>query len=162
MATNPYAPPKADVADITEGRATPALWNPNAAANWSLLLSPVFGAVLHMKNWQALGEPRKASAAKVWVIAGVIVFVLLALLSAFLPGQKSMDGLSRVIAIALLFGWYFASARHQSAYVKARFGNTYPRKGWLKPLLLAVLAFLGFILSAGLIGLLFGLLSGRA
>ena len=96
------------------------------------------------------------------MIAGATIFVLLALSSAFLPDQKGMDGLARLIAIGLLFSWYFASARHQTAYVKARFGKTYPRKGWLKPLALAVLAFIGFVLAAGLGGLLFGVLFGRA
>jgi hypothetical protein len=51
MTTNLYAPPKAQVADIVQGEAAPALWNPGAAASWSLLLSPAFGAFLHMKNW---------------------------------------------------------------------------------------------------------------
>ena len=55
---NPYAPPTAAVADIGTATAAPRppLWNPGAAASWSLLLSPVFGAILHMKNWQAMGE----------------------------------------------------------------------------------------------------------
>ena len=64
MSTNPYAPPKAVVADIAPRQDSPPLWNPNAAANWSLLLSPAFGAFLHMKNWEELGEPAKAAASK--------------------------------------------------------------------------------------------------
>ena len=54
MTPNPYAPPKAEVADVGRTEVAPALWNPNAAASWSLLFSPAFGAFLHMKNWQAL------------------------------------------------------------------------------------------------------------
>ena len=50
MNPNPYAPPTARVDDVATGDAAPALWNPNAAANWSLLFSPAFGAWLHMKN----------------------------------------------------------------------------------------------------------------
>jgi hypothetical protein len=46
----------------SDADAAPALWNPNAAANWSLLFSPMFGAWLHMKNWAALGEPERAAA----------------------------------------------------------------------------------------------------
>jgi uncharacterized membrane protein YfcA len=162
MAVNPYAPPRSDVADVAHAEAIPALWNPNAAANWSLLFSPVFGAVLHMKNWQALGEPAKASAAKTWAVAVLAAFVALALLSAFLPEGKAMDGLSRAVAIGLLFAWYFSSARHQTAYVKERFGKSYPRRGWLKPLLLAVLGVLGFLLAMGVIGVMLGALFGGA
>jgi len=160
MASNPFAPPKAEVADVVPGRAVaPALWNPNAAANWSLLFSPVFGAFLQMKNWQALGEPAKASASKTWAAIGLIVFVALALASAFLP-ERPMDGISRAVAIGLLLSWYFASARQQTAYVKARFGSDYPRRGWLKPLFLAVLAVLGFVVALGLLGFLVGLVLG--
>ena len=57
---NPFAPPQAEVADVPTGEAAPALWNPNAASSWSLLFSPIFGAYLHMQNWQALGQPDKA------------------------------------------------------------------------------------------------------
>jgi hypothetical protein len=76
MTPNRYAPPTADVADIGRGQTAPALWNPNAAASWSVLFSPAFGAFLHMKNWQALGEPAKASAAKIWAIATLLVMVI--------------------------------------------------------------------------------------
>lgn len=70
---NPYAPPQAEVADIAGERNPPPLWNPNAAANWSLLFSPAFGAFLHMKNWQALGQPNKATSAKVWFVLSLVV-----------------------------------------------------------------------------------------
>ena len=160
MTSNPFAPPKSEVADVVPGRLAPALWNPNAAANWSLLFSPVFGAFLHMKNWEALGEPAKASTSKRWVVAGVGFFVVLALASAYFP-EKAMDGISRAAALGLLFGWYFASARQQTAYVKARFGKTYPRRGWAKPLFLALLAILGFVVVLGVLGFLIGLVLGR-
>jgi hypothetical protein len=159
MDLNPFAPPKAEVADVMPGVPAPALWNPNAAANWSLLFSPVFGAFLHMKNWEALGEPAKASASRRWAAAGVVVFVVLALASALLP-EKATDGISRAGAIGLLFAWYFASARQQTAFVKARFGKEYPRRGWTKPLLLAVVALLGFVVALGLLGFLIGLALG--
>ena len=130
VASNPFAPPKSEVADVIGGKVAPALWNPNAAANWSLLFSPIFGAFLHMKNWEELGEPDKAKASRQWVIAGIVVFVVLAL------------------------------ARHQTAYVKARFGKVYPRKGWSKPLALAVLGVLAFILALAALGFLLGLALG--
>jgi MFS family permease len=162
MSANPYAPPAAEVADVVQGEATPALWNPNAAANWSLLFSPIFGALLHMKNWQALGEPEKTDSSKRWAITVLVVFVVLALLGGLLPNEKAIDAVSRVIPIALLFGWYAASARHQTAYVKARFGQSYRRRGWLKPLLFAVLGMVGFVVALGLVGALLGLLFSRA
>ena len=34
---NPYAPPKAQVSDVAAEGAAPPIWNPNAAASWSLI-----------------------------------------------------------------------------------------------------------------------------
>jgi hypothetical protein len=85
MATNLYAPPKARLADVVQHEDAPALWNPGAAASWSVLLSPAFGAFLHMKNWEALGEPDKAAGAKKWVVIYLVTILGLAAVSAFLP-----------------------------------------------------------------------------
>ena len=38
-------------------RPIPSLYNPNVSANLCLLFSPIFSAILHAKNWQALGKP---------------------------------------------------------------------------------------------------------
>jgi hypothetical protein len=142
---NPYAPPKAEVADVGGELAPPSLWNPGAAANWSFLFSPVFGAYLHMKNWQALGEPAKASTAKVWVISSLVIIIGTSAASILMPANNVVGGLSRMIGFVLLIGWYASSGRSQMAYVKTRFGKDYPRQGWGKPLLFALLAFIGLI-----------------
>ena len=144
---NPFAPPRSEVADVVRGEASPSLWNPNAAARWSLLLTPAFGAFLHMKNWQALGEPGKAATSKTWLIVILFLFLVLglALLSGFMPEVKALDRLSSWASIALLLTWYFSSARSQVAFVAGRFGTNYPRRGWLKPISLALLAFVGVL-----------------
>ena len=43
----PPPPPPPAVASV-------ALWNPVAAAVWSIVLTPAFGAYLHAKNWETL------------------------------------------------------------------------------------------------------------
>jgi cation transporter-like permease len=115
---NPYAPPKAEVADPLPDGTWPTLWNPGAAANWSLLFSPAFGAFLHMKNWEALGEPGKASTAKTWIVLTLIVLAVGPVAAALLPDNKSIG------------------------------------RGWGKPILLAILALVGFLVYAVLITLL--------
>ena len=153
MDDNRYAPPKASVADMAEGRSAPALWNPNAAASWSLLFSPAFGAILQMKNWQRLGEPAKATTSKAWAIVSLAVLVLVLIASILLPDSKALDGVTRIVALGMLFGWYFSIGRQQASYVQARFGKSYPRRGWTKPLLLALLAFVAFMVVAVVIAL---------
>jgi hypothetical protein len=159
---NPYAPPKSEVADVHRGDPAPALWNPSAAANWSLLFSVVFGAVLHMKNWEALGEPEKAASSKKWAIGALVFFVAMILFSVFATNEKLADGLTKILGFALLLTWYFSSGRAQQRYVLAKFGKNYPRRGWLKPIGWALLAILGFIIVAGLIGGLIGYFYGGA
>lgn len=144
MHSNPYAPPKSEVADIQQTAVAPPLWNPNAAANWSLLFSPAFGAFLHMKNWQALGESTKASAAKTWAVVSLSLILGLSALSALAPTSSPFASMPRSVGLILLLTWYFTSAREQAKYVKEQFGKEYPRRGWAKPLLLALLVFLGF------------------
>jgi hypothetical protein len=152
---NPYAPPKSEVADVVRGEVAPSLWNANAAAGWSLLFSPAFGAFVHMKNWQALGEPTKASAAKTWGISSLVALGVVSVASALLPDSKAIDGLSRIAMLALLLSWYYTSGRPQAALIKARFGDRYPRRGWAKPLLLALAALAVFIAVMVAVGLAF-------
>jgi hypothetical protein len=149
---NLYAPPKSIVADVGHGGVSPAIWNPNSAANWSLLFSPAFGAYLHMKNWEALGEPVKASVAKRWVWVTLIALLGTTLAALLLPNPKSLDGVSRIVGLVLLLSWYFSSGRSQAEYVKSRYGTDYPRKGWGKPLLLGCLALIGFLVFIFLVG----------
>jgi hypothetical protein len=150
---NLYAPPKSKVADIGRDGVSPAIWNPNSAANWSLLFSPAFGAYLHMKNWEALDEPAKASVAKVWVFVTLLVFAGIPVAAAFLPNPRSLDGVSRTVGFVLLLSWYFSSGRSQAEYVKSRYGKDYPRRNWGKPLLLACLVLVGFIVFIVVVGL---------
>ena len=153
MTENLYAPPKSKVADMGHDGVSPAIWNPNSAANWSLLFSPAFGAYLHMKNWEALGEPVKASAAKVWVLVTLLTLAGITLAAALLPNPRSLDGVSRALGLVLLLSWYFSSGRSQAEYVKSRYGKDYQRRNWGKPLLLGCLALLGFGVFIFIVGL---------
>lgn len=121
--------------------ANVSLWNPNAAANWSLLFSPVFGAWLHAKNWIVLGDEKKAKQSMYWVYGGIAVLIL----SILLPDQ-----IGKVIGVGYLLAWYFSSAKQQVKHVKQDLNNAYERKGWAKPLGIAIAILLTFILVAGI------------
>ncbi len=134
----PYASPKAVVADVFEGGAAPALWNPIAAGAWSILFTPVFGAFLHMQNWKALGQPEKATASKWWML-GTIAFIVAAMIcDLFIPPSKTIDNVSGFGGLALLLVWVTTMGKSQHRYVAERFGKTYPRRGWAIPLLIAL------------------------
>lgn len=154
---NPYAPPKAQVTDVAaEGPAQP-IWNPNAAASWSLLFSPAFGSFLQMLNWRALGQPQKADDARGWFIVSLAMLVVYVLIGVLAPDPKAADAISRAVGFGYLLVWYFAAGREQAKYVKEKWGKDYARRGWGKPLLIAIGAFVGYFLVAVLIGVAIGL-----
>lgn len=155
-AENPFAPPKADVADVGTHLAAPPLWNPNAAAAWSLFLSPLFGAFIHMKNWEAMGEARKAATSRTWAGAS-LAFLVLAVLSVTLPDSGKLDLVFQGGGLVLLIAWYYGSGKAQNAFVLARYGHDYPRKGWARPLLLALAAMAAFTVLAVIVVLALGL-----
>jgi hypothetical protein len=111
----------------------PVLWNPNAAACWSLLLTPAFGAFLHAKNADTLGRPEEAKANRTWFYASLIYlgFILLGIFLPFIP-----DGIFRGAGIGLLVGWYVTLGKKQIQYVKQTSQDSYQRRTWAKPLLI--------------------------
>lgn len=142
---NPYAPPQAPVDRIA---AAPALWNPGVAAALSLLFSPVFGALVHMKNWNTLGEPRKAARARLWAIGSLAFLLATSFLAAAANDSRYFDLTGRLSGFALLAAWYFASAREQQAHVAARFGDAYPRRRWARPIVYALLCGMVYVVAS--------------
>lgn len=116
----------------------PQLWNPNAAGFWSLLLSPIFGAWLHAKNWRQLGLPDKAKQSMLWVYASVALVVMAVLFSDVNPS------LFQVTYGGLLLVWWMKSGNEQYRYVSERCPD-YDNKGWSTPLSLAGFVVFGLV-----------------
>jgi hypothetical protein len=116
----------------------PALWNPNAAAGWSLLFSPAFGAYLHARNADAMGRADEAKANRAWFYV-TIAYSAFALLP--IPGIPEV--LFTFAPIGLLLGWYFGTGKTQVRYVKGTWRGGYERKSWKKPLIIALGCMIG-------------------
>jgi hypothetical protein len=110
-----------------------ALWNPKAAAYWSLLFTPAFGAFLHAQNADVMGRVKEARANRVWFYIS-IAYVGLAFVSIFIPIPEGLVGLT---SIGVLFGWYLSLATKQVKYVKAVWRDGYERRQWKEPLFIA-------------------------
>mgnify|MGYP003603740903 CR=1 FL=1 len=136
-----------------------AIWNPNAAANWSLIFTPAFGAYLQMLNWRALGEPERAASSQNWFYVGLGMLAVYFLMGAFMDDPKAADGAARGLGFLFLLVWYFSSGRAQGKYVKEKFGKTYAKKPWGKALLIGVGAIVGYFIVAVVIGLVLGVAS---
>jgi hypothetical protein len=140
---NPFEPPKADLNAGSVAVASAPIWNPTAAALWSLLFSPIFGSVLIGLNWRALGQPQRALGAWGWLAATVVLAVVLSALP-FRTGP---------INIVILIAWFRAVAQPQIGWVKAHHGKAYARRAWWGPLGIAfgvlILLFLLFFFTIG-------------
>ncbi len=117
-----------------------AIWNPNAAANWSLLFSPLFGSYIHALNWRTLGEESRAKSAMIWFYV-MLVLIIVTSVAGIAQGNSNPGG----IGFVLLLVWYFFAARVQMKYVKEKFGTDYARSSWSKPLGIGFVAIVGFV-----------------
>ena len=124
---NPFEPPKAALDTVDPDGDAPALWNPDAAGAWSIFLTPVFGSVLLWRNWQAIGDAKKARAGMIWILVSILMYVATWLLYF-------------ALGLVYLVVWYLAWQRPQALYVREYLGSDYPRKPWFFPV------FCGFIL----------------
>jgi hypothetical protein len=131
--------------------APPPLWNPNAAGCWSLLFTPAFGAYLHAQNAKSLGREveAKGNLTTFYLNLAYLVFVLVSIFIPSIP-QAVFTGTS----IALLVSWYVSFCKKQAQFVKATYGENYPRKPWGIPLLIgfaSLIVFFGILVVLAMI-----------
>lgn len=131
-----------------------AVWNPSAAAGWSLVFTPAFGAFIHMMNWHALGQPEQAAAARKWFYASLALLMLQICTRALNARFGTEPLLVHPAGLLFFLVWYFASARRQALLVRARYGARYQRKSWDSVLLGAVAAGAAYSLTGALLSLL--------
>jgi hypothetical protein len=132
--TTPTPPPASRI---------PALWNPKAAACWSLLFSPAFGAFLHARNADVMGRVDEAKSNRAWFYVS-IAYLGFTLVTISIPGVP--EGLIRLAGIGLLLGWFFSLGRKQITYVDETWRDRYKRRPWMKPLLIAFCCSVGTLL----------------
>ena len=83
-------------------------------------------------------------------------------MSVVAPESKALDALGRLGGFVLLISWYYSIGKSQNALVIARYGKGYPRKGWLKPLSLGLLGYLGIFVLALVAAVIAGAVAGEA
>ena len=136
MMDNEHAAPNVPTHERTPAVA-PALWNPDAAGVWSVFLTPIFGSILVLKNWQVLRDANQTRAGRTWLAASIATSLVTEVPSTFLPNLR-LYWLSFLYIVL----WYFLWQRKQTQYVKERWGKDYSRKGWAVPLSIGISAVL--------------------
>ena len=120
----PPAPTASQQPSTVAPTEAPALWNPAACVNWSLLFTPIFGSLLLWRNYRTLNNNSKARKALLWAGVGIA----LALISLFVREHAAS------LLYVLLIPWYILVARPQMKQVKEQFDSTYPKKQWWQPI----------------------------
>jgi hypothetical protein len=131
--------------DSTAARAgqPAALWNPDAAACWSLLFTPLFGTYLVIRNWEALDQPKRALQACWWFAASLVTLIL-----NFYACLLRQDAIPLQSAyLVLLLVWYIGVASPQERYVRERCGTDYARRSWAIALPCALLLLLAYAIA---------------
>lgn len=102
-----------------------ALWNPDAAALLSLVLTPLFGAALHFLNSRRLGDDRQSSKARLALALNALVTAG-ALWMGF-DHEVSIGNTFAASAMVSLYTllWYVFAGHGQSQLVSDRYGTRY-------------------------------------
>lgn len=120
--------------------AKPAIYSPRVVLTFSVLFSGLAGGILTYYSLAAAGQPAGAQRA---LKASVIFIAVLIGLSILLPLRSAGTGLS----LGLGYGWgYFLNEFYLKKYLPEE--ARYPRKSWVKPLLIwlaVVVGIFGFL-----------------
>lgn len=154
MQTNPYSAPNAKLDTLAENAITPALWNPKVISVLGFFLSPIFGSIMLMKNWQAMGEPEKARQSMYWAVGTILFYAAMIVLVLALPESSAESVPTRGASIGLFAAWYMTSCKVQKDIVAVRFGTDFPKRGWALPILYGIGGYIGLV---GIFALAIGL-----
>lgn len=132
-AVQQQAPPP-QYGQATPANRTPRLYNPNAAVNWSLLFTPVFGSWCIYTNYKELGEQNRAN-------TSLVVTVVLAVI--YLLGGILFDGIVYGSLVILLL-WYLIEAKGQLRFIKER-AIVYEKKPWGTPVWIGLAAVVAWV-----------------
>jgi hypothetical protein len=102
------------------------LWGADAAAFWSLFLTPVFGSAIHYLNSRTLGH--RQMAAMLWMLVSLAVTVLAFHFTFSKRWDPAASFQASLIVSGFTFIWYVFSGRSQSAHIVRSFGSQYVKR----------------------------------
>lgn len=124
---------------LTPSASRLSLWNPNAAANWSVIFTPIFGASLLTMNSRAAGDRGRFNWHLGWLMACCVAYCVAMGLSV----QAAVEERESMVPFAVYFGsllvWYFAACRPEAMRVSGLYRDGSTRRSWLAPVSVGVI-----------------------
>lgn len=136
-----YSPYQSPESNFDDDYDIPPLYNPNAAGLWSMLFAP-FGAWIHAKNWEAIGEDELAKQNRIWAI-GIIVLILGTIFIEMFFGISLPAAPFTILPLTV---WYVLLGKKQTALFKEELGTDYEKKSLVVPVFVGV--------GGGIVGLI--------
>ena len=106
----------------------PALYNPTAACVLALLFTPIFGALLQARNWDALGEHYGARASRMWVRTTLWLLFVFVIMQAVFQNEPFMQFGGLYFLVVTWASWMVTTGWKQIGYVRELFCSDYPRE----------------------------------
>ncbi len=102
---------------------------------WSLILTPIFGAILHARNWRVLGNEAQAKKSMKWAYSFMIIYVLL-LIIIKLQIDNNYNFIKYELLISLfwlthiicILTFYIVIGKSQIKYLKEQYKEDYEKK----------------------------------
>ncbi|MPM83711.1 hypothetical protein SDC9_130780 [bioreactor metagenome] len=105
-------------------------------------MSPIFGAYIIRKNWILIGDKKAAKCSTFWLLGLVILYFALCTIA--------VDYV-KYIALPVLIIWYALECKPQVKFLKEQ-KVEYEKLSWLKPLGIAFVCLISWLLVVSLIG----------
>ncbi|KAF0811440.1 hypothetical protein IGB42_04058 [Andreprevotia sp. IGB-42] len=122
---------RATQAEIDQRFHNMPFWAPKQIALLSFFFTPIFGAMLYLKNAQTIGDAYFINAA--W--RGLLTALIGAVLCMFIPG----------LYLVFYAVWFFTSGKEQMNLVDEVWGDKFVHKPWGKPIGIACGIFLALM-----------------
>jgi hypothetical protein len=71
-----------------------------------------------------------------WIVGTIAYYIAMIAVATFVPENRSMDWLYRGAGIGFFIAWYMISGKDQKDVVEYRYGKSYVKRGWTKPVLI--------------------------
>lgn len=134
-------------------KTAPALYSPLKVVFLSFLFTPIFGGYLQSKNWEALGEKTFARLSSMWVRTTIWLVVLYVMMQTIFVDEPLMKYSGPYFLLVVWLVWFLSSGMKQIRYVKEAYGDKWEAKPLGRPIVIAGLSWVLYMMTTVSIGL---------